>query len=33
MILVIIDGYFYDDTLSVQVRLILLVAIDSFGNR
>ena len=33
MISIIIDGYFYDDTLSVLVWLILLVANDSFGNR
>ena len=33
MISVIIDGYFHDDTLSVLVWLILLVANDSFGNR
>ena len=33
MILVKIDWYFHDDTLSVLVPPILLVAIDSFGNR
>ena len=33
MILVIIDGYFHNDTLWVLVWPILLVANDSFGNR
>ena len=33
MILVIIDGYFHDDTLWVLVWPILLAVIDSFGNR
>ena len=33
MISVIIDGYFHDDTLSVLVQPILLVANDNFGNR
>ena len=33
MILVIIDGYFHNDTLWILVQPILLVANVSFGNR